>query len=102
MKTLDDLKLAERTVVICLADNTAGDAKGTLSETGAHVPLIVRCPGTIKAGVVSHSLTDIADIFPTIIDFAQTAAPNDHPLDGKSLAAVLKGERSQHRPWIFS
>ncbi|HEY4281460.1 MAG TPA: sulfatase-like hydrolase/transferase [Chthoniobacterales bacterium] len=102
LATLDELKLAERTVVICMADNTAGDGKGHLSEAGAHVPLIVRCPGLVKAGVVSKSLTDISDIFPTIADFSQATPPKDYSLDGKSLAPLLKGETAEHRPWIFS
>ena len=102
MATLDELKLSDKTVVICLADNTAGDAKGKLSENGAHVPLIIRWPNVIKAGAVSKALTDISDLFPTIGDFAQTATPKDHPLDGKSLGPVLRGETNEHRPWIFS
>src|SRR4029077_16301207 len=63
---------------------------------------IVRAPGTVKAGVVSKSLTDISDIFPTIADFSQTAPPKEQPLDGKSLVPLLKGETNEHRPWIFS
>jgi arylsulfatase A len=102
LSTVDELKLTDRTVVICLADNTAGDGKGQLSETGAHVPLVVRCPGLVKAGVVSRSLTDISDIFPTVADFAHASAPKDHILDGKSLAPLLRGETTEHRPWIFS
>jgi arylsulfatase A-like enzyme len=102
LATIDELELTQRTVVICLADNTAGDSKGKLSEEGAHVPLIVRCPGMVKAGVVSRSLTDISDLFPTIGDFAQASVPKEHPLDGKSLAPLLRGETKEHRPWIFS
>jgi arylsulfatase A len=102
LAAVDELKLTNRTVIICLSDNTAGDQKGKLSEAGAHVPLIVRCPGLVKAGVVSRALTDVADIFPTLGDFAGTDPPKDHPLDGKSLAPVLRGEKSEHRPWIFS
>jgi arylsulfatase A len=99
---VDDLKLTNRTVVICLADNTAGDRKGKLSEAGAHVPLIIRCPGLVKAGITSPALTDISDVFPTIADFANAEVPKDHVLDGKSLAPVLRGETSEHRSWIFS
>ncbi|HJT80153.1 MAG TPA: sulfatase-like hydrolase/transferase, partial [Chthoniobacterales bacterium] len=102
MATLDDLKLTQRTVVIFLGDNTAGDGKGQLSETGAHVPLIIRCPGTVKSGVVSPSLTDISDIVPTIGEFAQAALPKDQTFDGKSLVPLLRGETSKHREWIFS
>jgi len=100
--TLDELKLANKTVVICLADNTAGDGKGQLSEKGAHVPLIVRWPNVVKAGAVSKSLTDISDLFPTIGEFAQASPHREHPLDGKSLGPVLRGETDVHRPWIFS
>ena len=102
MATLDEMKLTERTVVIFLGDNTAGDGKGQLSETGAHVPLIVRCPGTVKSGVVSRSLTDISDILPTIGEFAQAPLPKDQTFDGKSLGPILRGETTEHRPWIFS
>jgi arylsulfatase A len=100
--TVEELKLSDRTVIICMADNTAGDGKGTLSEKGAHVPLIIRCPGVVKAGVVSKALTDISDIFPTIADFGEAKAPADQMRDGKSLVPLLKGETTEHRPWIFS
>ena len=102
MATLDETNLAQHTVVICLADNTAGDSKGTLSEAGAHVPLVFRCPGAIKAGLVSKSLTDISDILPTLADFSHASVPKDQTFDGKSLGPVLRGETTEHRPWIFS
>jgi arylsulfatase A len=102
LAALDELKLTDRTIFICLSDNTAGDTKGKLSPAGARVPLIVRCPGLIKAGAVSSALTDISDIFPTIVDFAGAQTPANHPLDGKSLAPVLRGETGEHRSWIFS
>jgi arylsulfatase A len=102
MAALDERQLTQKTVVICLADNTAGDGKGQLSETGAHVPLIIRCPGVVKSGVVSRSLTDISDILPTVADFAQAPLPKDQPFDGKTLAPILRGETAEHRPWIFS
>jgi arylsulfatase A len=99
---LDDLKLTERTAVICLADNPSEESKGKLSEAGAHVPLIVRCPGSVKAGVVSRSLCDITDIFPTIAEYGQASPLKDNPSDGKSLTPILRGETTDLRPWIFS
>jgi arylsulfatase A-like enzyme len=47
-------------------------------------------------------VTDITDVLPTLADFAGAAVPADHPLDGKSLAPVLRGDASRHREWIFS
>ncbi len=100
---VDDLGLKERTVIFFIGDNgTGGRGKGELSERGVRVPFIVRCPGTVKAGVVSRELTDITDILPTLADFAGETLPKNHPLDGRSLAPVLRGEPGQHRDWIFS
>jgi arylsulfatase A len=101
--TIDQLGLKERTVIIFVGDNgTGGDGKGTVTELGARVPFIVRCPGTVKNGVVSRGLTDVSDIFPTLTDFAGAKVPKNHTLDGKSLAPLLRGETTKHRDWIFS
>jgi arylsulfatase A len=73
-----------------------------MSERGVRVPFIARGPGLVKPGVVSRALTDITDVFPTLADFAGATVPANHPLDGRSLAPVLRGETDRHRDWIFS
>jgi len=42
-------------------------------------------------------ITDITDILPTLADFSGATLPKDHPLDGRSLAPVLRGETGQDR-----
>src|SRR5688572_17702407 len=81
---LDRLGLRENTIVIFTADNgTAGDGKGRATELGARVPMIVNCPGKVKAGVVSDELVDLSDVFATLADFSGTAPPAGHVIDGK-------------------
>lgn len=76
--SVDGLGLRKRTVIMFLGDNgTWHLGKGTVTEAGARVPLIVRCPGTVKAGVVSRELTDITDVFPTLAQFAGADVPKD-------------------------
>jgi arylsulfatase A len=100
---VDRLGLAEETVILFTADNgTGGDGKGTTTELGVRVPLVVRCPGTVKAGVVSRELASLVDVLPTMIELSGAAAPAGHVLDGRSLLPTLRGEPMEHRPWLFS
>ena len=103
VQAIDDAGIAENTLLVFIGDNgTAGSGKGTVTELGARVPLIVRCPGTVKGGVVSRELASAADIFPTLVELAGAALPADHGIDGRSLAKTLRGEKVQHREWVFS
>ena len=101
---LERLGLRENTVVLFTGDNgTGGDGKGRSTELGARVPMIVNCPGVVKAGVVSDQLVDLSDVFPTLGELAGGAAPpSGHAIDGKSFAPVLRGETAKGRDWIFS
>ncbi len=103
VQAIDDAGIAENTLFVFIGDNgTAGSGKGTVTELGARVPLIVRCPDTVKAGVVSRELTSAADIFPTLVELAGASIPRGHVIDGKSLSRTLNGEVVEHRPWTFS
>jgi arylsulfatase A-like enzyme len=103
VRAVDEMGLRENTVILFVGDNgTASAGKGTVTELGARVPFIVRCPGRVKSGVVSRELTDITDVLPTLAEFAGAELPKDRKFDGKSLVPVLRGEAKSHRDWIFS
>ena len=88
---LDELELAEDTLVIWTADH--GDALGShggrfdkgsyLTEEVLRVPLALRYPGRIAAGRASDDLACGIDIAPTILDAAGTGFAR--PVDGESL-----------------
>lgn len=114
MKTLDDLNLSEKTLVIFTSDNggvggyvrekinardTTDNAplrggKGMLYEGGIRVPYVFRWPGTIKPGTTSDEPILSVDLFPTLLDLAGGKAPAKQPLDGVSYLSLLKGEKS--------
>jgi membrane-anchored protein YejM (alkaline phosphatase superfamily) len=103
VSAIDEAGLKENTVFIFVGDNgTAGSGKGTVTELGVRVPLIIRWPGQARAGVVSRELVSVADIFPTLAELAGADLPKDHPIDGKSLVPTLRGEKKKHRDWLFS
>ncbi len=111
MATLDELKLADNTVLIFSSDNggvggytregikKGGDTtdnaplrsgKGSLYEGGTRVPLIVRWPGVTKAGSTCDVPTIHVDLFPTFAEIGKAAAPEGQPLDGESLVPLFR------------
>lgn len=100
LKTLDDEKVADNTLVIFTSDNGAflGVAdlrplrmgKGYLYEGGIRVPLIVRWPGVIKPGTESATPVISTDFFPTILSAAGVTLKNDEKSDGENLLPLLR------------
>lgn len=79
LKQLDDLKIAENTIVVYTTDNGAEIAlwpdgamtmfrgeKGTTWEGGFRIPMMIRWPGVIKPGTVSNEIISLIDWFPTL------------------------------------
>jgi len=111
---LDELKLANNTVVIFSSDNggvggykaagiNAGDitnnsplraGKGTLYEGGIRVPCLVRWPGTIQSGTVCDEPAVHVDILPTFVELAGAQRPKQ-PLDGLSMVPLFKNPKVQ-------
>lgn len=107
---LDELKLAENTVVIFSSDNggvggysregikKAGDitdnaplrgGKGMLYEGGIRVPYIFRWTGKIAEGTSCGQPINSVDLFPTLFDLASAKPPEKYPLDGISYVSLL-------------
>ena len=117
LRTLDSLKIRDNTIIVFMGDNgTAGQAanigtvngkklvgkKGTMTEGGSLVPLIVNWPNAIKRGIVSKDLIDATDFIPTFAELAEAPLPTNKILDGKSFAYQLKGAKGAPRDWIFT
>ncbi len=120
---LDELKLAENTVVIFSSDNggvggyvregvkKAGDVtdnaplrsgKGSLYEGGVRVPWVVRWPGKVTPGVSDVPVISV-DLLPTLLELSGGAAPANQPLDGASLLPCWTGKAGPERDlfWHF-
>lgn len=68
-------------------------------ESAARVPLIIAGPG-VRKGLQVNTPVSLIDIFPTVMDMAQTPGPRG--LDGHSLLPLCTGEPSKHPDWVFS
>lgn len=110
---LDELNLTENTVVFFTGDNGGllpitdnaplRSGKGYPYEGGIREPLIVRWPGVVEAGSLSHEPVTSVDYLPTICKAAGVSPPADRDIDGLSLVEHLKsgGEKSLDRESLF-
>jgi len=99
MKLLDDLKLADNTVLIFLSEQGTAlpNGKWSVYDYGTRALCLVRWPGKIKPAV-TDTVAMYCDISSTLVDIAGGEAP---ATDGKSLYSVLKGETSHHRDHAY-
>ncbi len=93
MKKLEDMKLADDTVIMFISDNQdAGHGKMTCYDA-ARLPYIIRWPGVVKKGSECHDLVSNIDVLPTVLDICGVAPMQGYKVDGQSFLPLLKGER---------
>jgi arylsulfatase A-like enzyme len=125
---LDELGVADNTLIFFLGDN-GSDAplghehevacaaplrgkKGAHYEGGMRVPFIAAWAGAnssnasqkrlpIPAGVIQRQTAAVYDLFPTILDVTGTAESAGHVVDGRRLDTLLSGKRDETRSETF-
>lgn len=109
LKTLRDLGLDDKTLVIFTSDNgphlgqggSAGPlrgAKGSTFEGGTRVPCVMRWPGKIPGSRITDEPAAIMDLLPTIVTLAGGTVPTDRILDGKNIWPIIAGENGAKSP----
>jgi arylsulfatase A-like enzyme len=78
------------------------EGKARIYEGGQRVPLMVRWPGTVKAGSTTDAVVGPIDIYPTILDALGLEKPAEHIIDGKSFVPVLDGSGELQRDALFT
>jgi arylsulfatase len=109
LNLLDELKIADNTIVIYSTDNGAELAlwpdgamtmfrgeKGTTWEGGFRIPMMIRWPGVIKPGTVYNDIISNLDWFPTLLAAAgnpdiKAQLAKGTTLNGKQFKVHLDG-----------
>lgn len=102
---LDELQLADDTIVIFSSDNggymgaTSNQplrgAKGMLYEGGIRVPLICRWPGVTAPGSRCDEPVLGIDLYPTFVELTHSTLPEGVTPDGLSLVPLLRDSRAE-------
>jgi uncharacterized sulfatase len=119
---LDELQLAESTLMIFVSDNGGLEhldfglnrqvtsnaplrgEKGTVYEGGIRVPFVARWPKVITAGTVQDTPAALYDLLPTFLELAGAARQETTNLDGSSLGSLLRSRSARalsKRPLYF-
>lgn len=125
LEKLEELGVAENTLIIFLGDN-GGDAplggaadygsaapfkgkKGSEYEGGVRIPFIVSWAKPdpentfqrnypVAAGRIQTQTATVMDIYPTVLSVAGLQVPKTHRVDGRDLKKLLQGKRDKkHR-----
>ncbi len=108
VKTLEELGLREKTLLIWTSDNGAprrnpeqgsnGPLGGwgyTTHEGGQRVPCIMSWPGTIPAGTECDELTTMMDFYPTFVELSGAPLKSDARRDGHNILGLMTGEKDE-------
>ncbi|MCZ2846317.1 MAG: sulfatase [Candidatus Bathyarchaeota archaeon] len=114
MKALDDMKIADNTLLIFYSDNGGRvlwrgkkslyenyefnyplrSGKASAYEGGIRVPCVVRWPGKTKSQARSSAPLMIEDIYSTVLNAAGISTANNYPMDGKDWSVFLGGQET--------
>jgi arylsulfatase A-like enzyme len=115
LQTLDDLGLADNTIV-CLTSDNGGlstsegsptsnlplrGGKGWLYEGGIREAFMIRAPGVTEPGSTCDSPVMSIDFYPTLAELSGAETRTDHTVDGVSLVPLLRGGKSSGRSSLF-
>jgi len=105
MDKLEELGLADNTVLIFTGDNGGEDrvtsnaplraGKSTLYEGGIREPLLIRWTQVVKPGNVCNKPTSNIDFYPTFLQFSGCSADQSQHFDGVSILPLLKNPKAE-------
>ena len=123
MKTLNELKVADNTIIIFASDNGPEvptviamrrdhehdgarpwrGVKRDQWEGGHRTPFIVKWPGKIKPASTSDQITSLTDIFATCAAISGAEFPNEAAEDSHNMLPVLDGTQGDKpvRPYML-
>jgi arylsulfatase A-like enzyme len=112
LQKLEDLNLADNTIVIFFCDNGPNSVrwnggmrgrKASTDEGGVRSPCFMRWPAKIAPGTVIPHIAGAIDLMPTVAGLSKASMPKGKTIDGRDFSRLLLG---QNQAWqqrtIFS
>lgn len=100
LNTLDELNIAEKTIVVYFSDNGPNSGrwnggmkgrKGSVDEGGLRSICYLRWPAKVKSGQSVETICAAIDLMPTLLSLAEVKRVGDKPLDGMDVSSLMYG-----------
>lgn len=100
LRRLEELKLAENTIVMYFSDNGPNSwrwnggmkgRKGSTDEGGVRSTCFFRWPARLPKGREVKEISGAIDLLPTLVALAGISRIGDKPLDGRDISPLLLG-----------
>ncbi len=116
LRALDKADMTENTLVVFASDNgptwydadverfghdSSGGLRGMKAdawEAGHRIPFVVRWPGRVAAGSLSHQTVSFVDVLATLAAITDFELPDDAAPDSVDFSRVLLGAQSEDQP----
>ncbi len=125
LDNLDELKLADNTIILFTSDQGfmfghrglkgKGLAQSVRNHTLAEdnifinlydlslqVPLLIRWPGVVEPGTVNEELISNIDTYPSVLGMLGIPLPEDAPSEGLDFSRLLRGKNAAWRDALFA
>ncbi|MEM7672515.1 MAG: sulfatase-like hydrolase/transferase [Verrucomicrobiota bacterium] len=96
---LKELGIDDNTLVVFAPDHGSSDKGSLYGHNGNHIPLLMRWPAGIPAGLESDELVQNIDMVPTFFDLASARVPSGYLMHGISLKPLLKDGKAPSGTW---
>ena len=102
LKKLDELKIADNTLIIFMTDNGPQQRryisgmrgiKGNVYQGGIRVPFYLRYPSAFEKNKDIETMAAHIDVLPTLAEICRVDLPKGRVIDGKSLMPLIKGKQ---------
>ncbi len=113
MEKLEQLGIADNTIVVLSSDNGGADYvaindlnapyrgwKNTFFEGGIRVPFSIKWPGKIEPGTVIDEPVIHYDLMPTIVNATAAQLPQDREIHGVDLAPLWQSMGNKNKPFV--
>ncbi len=111
VKTLDEIGIAEKTLVVFTSDNGAAIGsslplrakKASVYDGGIREPTVMYWPGKIPAGSVCKEVAATIDMMPTLAKLCDGKLPTKK-IDGKNIWPLMSGQKgavSPHETYVL-
>ncbi|MDP6719088.1 MAG: sulfatase-like hydrolase/transferase, partial [Pirellulaceae bacterium] len=103
MQALQESGFADNTLVVFISDNgiAVPFAKCNAWFHSSRTPMLVRWPGTVRAGMTNdRDFVSTVDFFPTFLEVTAVKGPDG--LDGRSFVSLIEGKPQDGREHVFT